>query len=218
MDKISPEEKIQWMKKILQKKESISSVASKIGVYYTTVDKWLRNYKAIGPEAFFRKGHTYRTPAQKEAAVFDYLSGKGSLRDICARHKISDAQILRRWIMSIIVMIRKQEVEQSVTKGRKTTFEERVEIVQYCIKHSHNYSKQQKFHISYQQARSYTIRYEENGVDGLQDKRGKRKSPEEMTEVEKLRAEVRLLRAEKRRAEIEISFLKKLEEIERRGG
>ena len=76
MDKISPEEKIQWMKKILQKKESISSVASKIGVYYTTVDKWLRNYKAIGPEAFFRKGHTYRTPAQKEAAVFDYLSGK----------------------------------------------------------------------------------------------------------------------------------------------
>ena len=56
MDKISPEEKIQWMKKILQKKESISSVASKIGVYYTTVDKWLRNYKAIGPEAFFEKG------------------------------------------------------------------------------------------------------------------------------------------------------------------
>ena len=54
-------------------------------------------------------------------------------------------------------------------------------------------------------------------MDGLQDKRGKRKSPEEMTEVEKLRAEVRLLRAEKRRAEIEISFLKKLEEIERRG-
>ncbi|MFR5083382.1 MAG: hypothetical protein ACLTEE_12845 [Anaerobutyricum hallii] len=31
--------------------------------------------------------------------------------------------------------------------------------------------------MSYQQARSYTIRYEENGVDGLQDKRGKRKIP-----------------------------------------
>ncbi len=57
-----------------------------------------------------------------------------------------------------------------------------------------------------------------DGMHTMQDKRGKRKSPEEMTEVEKLRAEVRLLRAEKRRAEIEISFLKKLEEIERRGG
>ena len=39
-----------------------------------------------------------------------------------------------------------------MTKGRKTTFEERVEIVQYCIKHSHNYSETaKKFHISYQQ-------------------------------------------------------------------
>ena len=75
MDKISPEEKIQWMKKILQKKESISSVASKIGVYYTTVDKWLRIIKQLDRK-LFSKGHTYRTPAQKEAAVFDYLSEK----------------------------------------------------------------------------------------------------------------------------------------------
>ncbi len=144
MDKISPEEKIQWMKKILQKKESISSVASKIGVYYTTVDKWLRNYKAIGPEAFFRKGHTYRTPAQKEAAVFDYLSGKGSLRDICARHKISDAQILRRWIMKYNSHDKETGGRAIMTKGRKTTFEERVEIVQYCIKHLITIRKQQK--------------------------------------------------------------------------
>ena len=211
MDKISPEEKIQWMKKILQKKESISSVASKIGVYYTTVDKWLRNYKAIGPEAFFRKGHTYRTPAQKEAAVFDYLSGKGSLRDICARHKISDAQILRRWIMKYNSHDKETGGRPIMTKGRKTIFEERVEIVQYCIKHSHNYSETaKKFHISYQQARSYTIKYEENGVDGLQDKRGKRKSPEEMTEVEKLRAEVRLLPAGKKTGRNRDIFLKKI--------
>ncbi|MFR5082454.1 MAG: hypothetical protein ACLTEE_07545 [Anaerobutyricum hallii] len=40
MDKIS-RRKIQWMKKILQKKESISSLQSKLGVYYPTVDKWL---------------------------------------------------------------------------------------------------------------------------------------------------------------------------------
>ena len=36
-----------------------------------------------------------------------------------------------------------------------------------------------------------------------------------MDELEKLRAEVKILRAEKERAEMEISFLKKLEEIER---
>lgn len=56
MDKISPEEKIQWMKKILQKKESISSVASKIGVYYTTVDNGLEIIKQLDRKLFFEKG------------------------------------------------------------------------------------------------------------------------------------------------------------------
>ena len=37
-----------------------------------------------------------------------------------------------------------------------------------------------------------------------------------MSELEKLRAENRLLQAEKRKAELEIAFLKKLDEIERR--
>lgn len=80
-----------------------------------------------------------------------------------------------------------------MTKGRKTTFEERVEIVQYCIAHEHNYSE-------------------------TSENRGKRKNPDEMNEFEKLRAEVKILRAEKERAEMEASFLKKLEEIERRRG
>ena len=159
----------------------------------------------------------------KQQAVLDYLAGHGSQNDICKKYGIRSKGKLQTWIKKYNghVELKSSGTGGSIvmTKGRKTTFEERVEIVQYCIKHSHNYSETaKKFHISYQQARSYTIRYEENGMDGLQDKRGKRKSPEEMTEVEKLRAEVRLLRAEKRRAEIEISFLKKLEEIERRGG
>ena len=55
-----------------------------------------------------------------------------------------------------------------MTKGRKTTFEERVEIVQYCIKYNHNYAETaEKFSVSYQQARNYTIKYEKKGVDGL---------------------------------------------------
>jgi hypothetical protein len=39
-----------------------------------------------------------------------------------------------------------------------------------------------------------------------------------MTELEQLRAENKILRAEKRQAEMEASFLKKLDEIERRRG
>ena len=106
-----------------------------------------------------------------------------------------------------------------MTKGRKTTFDERAEIVKYCITHDRNYTEtSEKYGISYQQARNYTAKYESGGVDALKDRRGKRKAPEEMSELERLRAEVKLLQAEKERAEMEISFLKKLEEIERRRG
>lgn len=106
-----------------------------------------------------------------------------------------------------------------MTKGRKTTFDERVEIAGYCITHDHNYAETaQKYNISYQQARSYTIKYEQCGIKGLEDKRGKRKMESEMSQLERLRAENKLLRAEKERAEMEASFLKKLSEIERRRG
>lgn len=106
-----------------------------------------------------------------------------------------------------------------MTKGRKTTFDERVEIVQYCIAHDHNYvGTSEKYQVSYQQARNYTVKYEAGGVEALRDKRGKRKNPDDRNELEKLHAEIKILKAEKEHAEMEVSFLKKLEEIERRRG
>ena len=45
-------------------------------------------------------------------------------------------------------------------------------------------------------------------MEALRDNCGKRKNPDEMTELEQLRAEVKILRAEKEHAEMETSFLK----------
>lgn len=96
-----------------------------------------------------------------------------------------------------------------MTKGRKITLDEWVEIVKYCIKHNRDYAKAvKKYQVSYRQARNYTVKYESNGVGALRDNRGKRKSEDEMTELERLRAENRILKAEKKYAEMEVSFLK----------
>lgn len=105
-----------------------------------------------------------------------------------------------------------------MTKGRKTSFEERIEIVEYCIEHQRNYHQTaEAFAVSYQQIYSWVKKYEALGVKGLQDKRGRTKPVEEMTEIERLRLENRMLKAENRSHEIEVAFLKKLQEVERRG-
>lgn len=104
-----------------------------------------------------------------------------------------------------------------MTKGRKTTLDERVEIVTHCLENGKDYGLTMvKFRVSYQQIYSWVRKYEEHGVDGLMDKRGKRKPLEAMNEVERLRAENKMLRAEIQLKEMENAVLKKLQEIERR--
>lgn len=104
-----------------------------------------------------------------------------------------------------------------MTKGRKTTYGERIEIIQYCIEHQNNYNETAaKYKVSYQQVYSWMKKYQTKGIEGLLDKRGKNKATTEMTELEKLRAENKILRAQNRKQELELVFLKKLDEIERR--
>lgn len=56
----------------------------------------------------------------------------------------------------------------------------------------------------------WIIKYNSGGVEALQDRRGKRKSENEMSELEKLRAKNTLFEAENRRQQMEIVFLKNL--------
>lgn len=100
-------------------------------------------------------------------------------------------------------------------KGRRTTQEERIEIVSFCLANDKDYGKTiDEFGVSYQQIYSWVRKYEKKGVDGLSDRRGKRRDEASMTEVEKLRAQVKLKEAENRRLRIENDALKKLKELE----
>lgn len=58
-------------------------------------------------------------------------------------------------------------------------------------------------------------KYENDGPEGLADRRGKRKDKACMTEIERLRAQLKLKEAENQRLQMEIELLKKLEALER---
>lgn len=74
-----------------------------------------------------------------------------------------------------------------MTKGRKTTLEERAEIVAFCIEHGKDYGLTvETYKVSYQQIYSWVKKYEEKGVNGLTDRRGKAKPENELTEEERL--------------------------------
>lgn len=223
MGKVNPEEKLQTVHSILGGKETQYHAATRLGVSVDSIQQWICVYKSDGENAFHNTKNKRYSKDLKVQAVLDYLSGKGSQRQICQRYGIRSKSKLQNWIKKYNGH---EELKTSktggitiMTKGRKTRFDDRVEIVQYCIAHDHNYAETAaKFGVSYQQARNYTVKYEAGGVNALQDRRGRSKPVEEMSELEKLRVENKILRAEKRRAEMEAAFLKKLDEIERRRG
>lgn len=217
------DEKVRSVQIYLDGKGSMSSIARELNIDFQSFKQWVKSYEAMGRDAFTTHRNKHYSKTEKEMAVAAYLAGEGSLMDICKKFKIHSTSQLRRWIKKYNSH---EELKASgtggnsiMTKGRTTTFDERVEIASYCIAHDHNYSETAaKFKVSYQQARNYTLKYEKNGIQGLQDNRGKRKTEDELSEIEKLRAELKLEKAKRIKAEMEISFLKKLDEIERRRG
>ena len=221
---ILPEVKLQAVKDYISGNGSHLSHARELGVSKTVFARWVNKYKTFGESAFIRTGHNQSYPASfKKDVVEAYLNGEGSYWELAVTYNIPAETTIRQWVLKYNGH---EKLNASgtggiaiMTKGRKTTFDERVEIVQYCIAHDHNYAKTaEQFEISYQQARNYTIKYEKQGVEALRDRRGKRKPEAEMSELERLRAENRILRAEKEHAQMEANFLKKLAEIERRRG
>ena len=171
-----------------------------------------------------RKSHKNKkyTAELREEAVKAYLNGEGSLRNICQKYGILNHQQLMEWIKwynghRVFKERSRAKGEIYMTKGRKTTQEERAEIVAFCIEHGKDYGLTvETYGVSYQQIYDWVRKYEEKGVEGLTDRRGKAKPESELTEADRLRQENKILQAKIKDQEMEIALLKKLREL--RGG
>lgn len=215
------EEIIRIVKECMEGEISQSGATKKYGVSPDSITTWIRVYQQSGIEGLIPKNTVPRYNNEiKNKAVKDYLQGKGSLDEICTRYGIRNQYRLRQWIKWYNSHGKFKESNSkgmgTVAKGRKVTWEEKIEIVCDCIEQNKNYGKiAEKYKVSYQQIYGWVKKYEEQGVEGLRDRRGKRKPLSEMREVERLQAQIKLQAAENRRLQMENDLLKKLEELER---
>ena len=100
--------------------------------------------------------------------------------------------------------------------GRKTSYDVRLEAVKYCFENKNDYVETAlKFKISYQQIYYWCKKFKSEGPKALLDKRGKKKTWSEMTELEKVKEENRLMRIQNEYVKMENEFLKKVKELER---
>ena len=108
-------------------------------------------------------------------------------------------------------------MSQTMTKGRKTKIEERIEIAKACLANGKNYQETAaKYEVSYQQVYQWVRKFEDGGEDTLQDRRGRTKPEDERTPEDELRLKIQQMERENERLRAENLLLKKLEEIERR--
>ena len=222
--KLGTEEKVKIIREYLEGQVSFSESVKRGGCNEWTFQQWVKRYKVEGIEAFMpHERNRQYSPELKLRAVQDYLNGNGSLMDISVKYKIRDTKTLRVWIKVYNAHGDFNSVKQSgggsyMKQGRETTFDERLQIVRDCIVSGKNYGEMAlKYQVSYQQVRSWTLRFEELGEAGLEDRRGQRKKDQiPRTELEQAKIEIEQLKHKLYLAEMERELLKKLREIERR--
>ena len=206
--RLAADEKANIVEAYLSGREGRATILQKYGTAWSTLRDWVRLYETRGIDGLMSYSKSRKYTAEiKITAVREYLEGKGSHSDICKKFDISSTSMLRKWIKWYNCH---GEFKQPKTggavymaKGRKTTKDERIEIVSHCIASNKDYNGIIKqYGVSYSQLYGWVRKYENEGASGLLDRRGKRKTEESMTEVEKLQAQLKLQKAENLRLQM----------------
>jgi transposase len=199
----------------------VKAAVVKYGVSKSTLATWRRRYEVYGYQGLESRARNKSYSAElKLQAVKDHLHGGLSQYQVIDKYKIASRTQLANWIKKYNghSSLKAYTGEKTaMTKGRSTTWQERIEIALYCIAHQKDYGKTAaQFQVSYQQVYGWVRKYEAGGEEALRDGRGRTKEPEELTQEDRQKLAVKKLEAENERLRAENAFLKKLKELERR--
>ena len=219
--RFTPDEKEKAVVDYIEGNKSRAQICEELCISTRTIQDWAALYNKYGVWGFTRK--TKNNSYSKEfkvKVVEEYIKGEGSSIDLGIKYDISSG-LLRRWIrmynsdMELKDYDPQQEVYMAEAR-RKTTLEERKEIVDYCINHNCDYKNTAaKFDVSYSQVYSWVKKYDANGESGLTDRRGRRKKDDEVDELERLRRENLRLKRQLEEKDMVVELLKKVKEFER---
>lgn len=201
---------------------SYSFLVEKYGIGKTTLKQWVAKYRLYGIAAFIKPlGNSSYSSNFKKMCVEAVLSGEGSVDDVVAKYNISSRGVLRCWIQcynanrELKDYSPKREVYMAEAR-RKTTIEERREIVTYCLNHNRDYKGTASvYEVSYSQIYSWVKKYEVKGEEGLADRRGHHKTEDKVDELERLRRENIRLKRQLEEKDMAVELLKKVKEFER---
>ena len=213
--------KLKIVKDCLSGRNNPNHVMNTQGIAEKTVRRWIARYKAEGPTAFLtpEKNRRYGSELKKQV-VEEYLSGKSSVLELMSKYSIRAESRIRNWIKIYNNRGDFKEIVEGgsyTVKSRNTTQEERLAIVRDCIENGLSYSEAaSKYQVSYQQVRTWVLRFKEMGEPGLEDRRGQRKKDQvPRTKEEELEQKIAQLEHEKYLLEMENWLLKKVKELER---
>ena len=151
-----------------------------------------------------------------------YLDGVTPIHVLASKHNflISSRSVLQRWIKKYnanreLKDYNPKRVVYMAEARRKTTLEERKEIVNYCINHDRNFKDTAALYdVSYSQVYSWVKKYDADGEEGIKDRRGHHKTDDEVDELERLRRENIRLKRQIEEKDMLVELLKKVKEFE----
>ena len=220
-ERFTPYEKEQACLDYINGNHSRSEICNCLHISTRTIQDWAAIYKKYGILGFTKKtkNRSYSKEFKMEL-VKKYISGEASSVDLAHQYDISSG-LLRNWIKMYNANIElkdynpKQEVYMAKAR-RKTTIDERKEIVNYCIENNRNYKETAALYsVSYSQVYSWMKKYDSDGEEGLIDKRGHHKLDDEVDELERLRRENMRLKRQLEEKDMTVELLKKVKEFGR---
>ena len=201
----------------------ITRTSRKYSISDHTIRTWNLIYKYQGIQGL-EPTHSNNTYSReyKASLVEEYQKSDEKLEEFAIRHGLRGRTQLSQWIMGYnesILEDHRSGKRDSGMKGRKTTFDERLEIIEQLIRHDVDYNwAAEHYNVSYNQVYGWYRKYTESGnnPESLRDRRGKDKPESKFTEMDRLKRENKLLEARLHQQEMEIAFAKKFVEISNR--